>query len=70
MLMDSLNTSKPVGPSKKPAWAKKDAKVALAEPHCCLINQFITEGNFPEYLKKACVTATLQKGESRRLTQL
>ena len=56
VLIDSLNTSKPVGPSKIPAWAIKDAKAALAEPLCYLINQFITEGKFPEDLKKACVT--------------
>ena len=51
-----MNTSKPVGPSKIPAWAIKDAKAALAEPLCYLINQFITEGKFPEDLKRACVT--------------
>ena len=32
VLVDSLNKSKPVGPSKIPAWAIKDAKAALAEP--------------------------------------
>ena len=62
VLIDSLNTSKPVGPSKKPAWAIKDAKAALAEPLCYLINQFITEGKFPEDLKKTCVTPLFQKG--------
>ena len=62
VLTDSLNTSKPVGPSKIPAWAIKDAKAALAEPLCFLINQFITEGKFPEYLKKACVTPLFKKG--------
>ena len=66
--MVSLNTNKPLGPSKIPAWAKKDAKAALAEPLCYLINQFITERKFPEDLKKACVT--LQKRKSRRTTQL
>ena len=53
VLTDSLNTSKPVGPSKIQAWAIKDAKAALGEPLCYLINQFITEGKFPEDLKKA-----------------
>ena len=62
VLIDSLNTSKPVGPSKIPAWAIKDAKAALAEPLCYLINQFITEGRFPEDLKKACVTPLFKKG--------
>ena len=28
----------------------------------CLINQFITEGKFPEDLKKACVTPLFKKG--------
>ena len=32
VLIDSLHSSKPVGPSKIPAWATKDAKIALAEP--------------------------------------
>ena len=31
VLIDSLNTNKPLGPSKIPAWAIKDAKTALAE---------------------------------------
>ena len=62
MLKDSLNTSKPAGPSKIPAWAIKDAKAALAEPLCYLINQFTTEGKFPEDLKKACVTPLFKKG--------
>ena len=62
VLIDSLNTSKPVGPSKISAWAIKDAKAALAEPLCYLINQFITEGKFPEDLEKACVTPLFKKG--------
>ena len=62
VLIGSLNTSKPVGPSKIPAWAIKDAKAALAEPLCYLINQFITEGKFPEDLKKASVTPLFKKG--------
>ena len=55
---------KPVGPSKIPAWAIKDAKAALAEPLCYLINQIITEGKFPEDLKKTCVTPLFKKGNS------
>ena len=51
VLIDSMNTSKPVDPSKIPAWAVKDAKAALARPLCYLINQFITKGKFPEDLK-------------------
>ena len=62
MLIDSMNTSKPLGPSKIPAWAIKDAKAALAKPLCYLINQLITEGKFPEDLKKACVTSLSKKG--------
>ena len=61
VLIDSLNTSKPLGPSKTPAWAVKDAKAALAEPLCYLINQFITEEKFPEDLKKASVTPLFKK---------
>ena len=62
VLIDSSNTSKPVGPSKISAWAIEEAKAALAEPLCYLINQFITEGKFPEYLKKACATPLFEKG--------
>ena len=39
---------------------KKDAKAALAETLCYLINQFITEGKFPEDPKKACLTPLLK----------
>ena len=63
VLIDSLNISKPISPSKIPAWSIKDAKAALVEPLCYLINQFITEGKFPEYLKKACVTPLFKKGK-------
>ena len=62
VLIDSLHTSKPLGPSKIPACEIKDAKAALAEPLCYFINQFITEGKFPEDLKKACVTQLFKKG--------
>ena len=62
VLIDSLNTSKPVGPSKMTAWTINYAKAALAEPLCYLINQFITEGRFPEILKKACLTPLFKKG--------
>ena len=62
MLVDSLNTSKTVGTSKILAWAIKDAKAALAEQLCYLINQYILEEKFPEDLKKACVTPLLKKG--------
>ena len=61
-VIDSMNTSKPLGPSKKPAWDAKDAKAALSEPLCYLINQFITEGKFLEDLKQACVTPLFKKG--------
>ena len=62
VLMDSLNTIKPVGPARIPAWATTDAKAALAEPLCYLINQFITEGKFPEDPNKACLTPLFKNG--------
>ena len=34
VLVDSLNTSKPVSPSKIPAWTMKNAKAVLTEPLC------------------------------------
>ena len=62
VLKDSLYTCKPLGPSKEPAWAIKDAKAPLAEPLCYLSYQFITEVKFPEDLEKACVTPFFKKG--------
>ena len=61
VLIDSMYTSKPLGSSKKPAWAIKDAKAALAEPLCYLINQFITEGKFPEDHKKSLCNSSSKK---------
>ena len=62
MLIDSFHTTKPLGPSKITAWAKKDAKAALAERLSYLINHFITNGKFPEDLKRTCVIAVFKKG--------
>ena len=59
VIIDLLHASKPLGSSKIPAWAIKDSKAALAEPLCFLINQFITEGKFPEDLKKAQKTHSI-----------
>ena len=53
VLIYSLQTSKPLGPSTLPAWAINDAKAALFEALCYFINQFIREGRFPEDPKKA-----------------
>ena len=61
MVIDSLHTSKPFGPSKMAACAIKDAEEAAAETLCYLFNQFITEEKFPEELKKACVTPLFKK---------
>ena len=46
-----LNKNKPLGPSNIPAWALKDCLNLLAEPLCFMVNAFIEEGKFPEYLK-------------------
>ena len=62
MLIGSMNTSKPLGPSKISAWATKNAKAALAEPLGRLINQFNTVEKFPVDLRKACVTPLFKKG--------
>ena len=67
VLKDSLYTCKPLGPSKKPAWAIKDAKAPLAEPLYYLSYQFITEVKFPEDLKKTCVTPLSKKGNLKDL---
>ena len=62
VLIDSLNASKPVGPSEIPAWAIKDAKAALEEPLSYIINQFLADRNIPEDHLKACVTPLFKKG--------
>ena len=56
-----IEYNKPLDPSKIRAWAIKDSNAALAEPLCYLINQFSTEGKFPEDIKKACVTPIFKK---------
>ena len=52
VLIDSLNTSKPVGPSKIPAWAIKDAKAALAEPYVISLINSLQKENFQKILNK------------------
>ena len=46
-LIECLNVNKPLGSSKIPAWALKDAQSVLAELLCFLINEFISESFFP-----------------------
>ena len=46
VLIDSLNTSKPVGPSKIPAWAIKDAKAALANHYVISLISSLQKENF------------------------
>ena len=56
--------NKPLGPSKIPAWALKDAQSVLAKPLCFLINEFISESSFPTDLKKALVSPLYKKGNT------
>ena len=63
-LIQCLNVNKPLGPSKIPAWALKDAQSVLAEPLCFLINEFISESSFPTDLKKALVSPLYKKGNT------
>ena len=63
-LIKCLNVNKPLGPSKIPAWALKDAQSVLAEPLCFLINEFISESSFPTDLKKALVSPLYKKGNT------
>ena len=58
-----MKVAKPLGPSKIPAWALRDAKSALAEPLCFLINEYIKVGEFPEPLKHANVIPLFKKGD-------
>ena len=63
-LMKCLNVNKPLGPSKFPAWALKNAQSVLAEPLCFMINEFISESSFPTDLKKALVSPLYKKGNT------
>ena len=63
-LIKCLNVNKPLGPSKIPAWALKDAQSVLAEPLCFLINEFISESSFPTDLKRALVSPLYKKGNT------
>ena len=55
-LIKCLNVNKPLGPSKIPAWALKDAQSVLAEHLCFRINEFISESSFSTDLKKTLVS--------------
>ena len=48
----NLNINKPIGPTKSPAWALKDAMNVSAEPLTFLITAFLEEGIFPNILTK------------------
>ena len=63
MLINLLHSNKALGPSKIPVGAIKDDRATQAEPLFYLINQFITEGKFPEDLKKNRVTPLFKKGK-------
>ena len=63
-LIKCLNVNKPLGTSKIPAWALKDAQSVLAEPLCFLIIEFISESSFPTDLKKALVSPLYKKGNT------
>ena len=60
-LLKEHSIRKPLGPSNIPAWALKDCSNILAEPLSFLINAFITEGLFPEHLKRGHITPILKK---------
>ena len=59
-----LNKNKPLGPSNIPAWAFRDCLNLLSEPLCFMINAFIEEGKFPDYLKQAHVIPIYKKGDN------
>ena len=52
VLIDSLHTCKPVGPSKIPAWAIKDAKAVLAQHYVFSFISSLQRENFQKILKK------------------
>ena len=62
--INNLNVNKPLGPSKIPAWALKDALNVISEPLTFLINAFLAEGKFPNHLKQAYVIPIFKKGDS------
>ena len=62
-VLKSLKRNKPLGPSKIPAWAIKDAQSIIAPHLLFIINQGITDNSFPFSLKKAEVTPVFKKGD-------
>ena len=64
MTLKNLDSNKLSSPSDISSWALKDGFFFLADPIKLLFNQFLTEGKFPEDLKKAVDTQIFNKGEN------
>ena len=54
-LIDSLNTSKSIGPNSIPTFILKELKDVFSSPLSFLFNQTFTQGKFPDILKLASV---------------
>ena len=59
----NLNINKPIGTSKIPTWALKDAMNVTAEPLTFLIKAFPEKGIFPNHLKQAFDIPIFKKGD-------
>ena len=58
-----LKPSKPLGPTKLPAWAFSDVSVVLARPLTKLINAYLKEKKFPSEIKLANLIPLYKKGK-------
>ena len=61
--LQTLTTSKPLGPNEIPAWALKDDKDVLMHPLPYFFNAFLKEETFPSDLKKAIITPLFKRGD-------
>ena len=62
-VVKQLNSKKPLGPSKLPAWALKDAISALGPHITFLLNACLRANIFPDCLKKAHVIPLYKKDD-------
>ena len=64
-LVRILITKKPLGPSNIPAWALKDSRNIIAEPHAFLINAFLEHEKNQNHLKRAHVVPIYKNGTQK-----
>lgn len=62
--MRKINVKKPIGPSKIPSWALKDADKSVSKILTYMINECIKQSCFPNSLKRANIIPVYKKGDT------